>query len=83
MEPGGVPLLGTLRDMYRKALEAGVFLHKGPVWTIEGKLLHRGLREKGETSFHHETVFTEEFERYIQEGRTESHEQLFLHANWE
>jgi len=28
---GGAPSLGTLLDMYRKALERDVFLHRGPV----------------------------------------------------
>jgi len=28
---GNVPLLGTLKDMWRRDLEAGVFLHRVPV----------------------------------------------------
>jgi len=28
---GGGPPLGTLMDMYRKALERAIFLHRGPV----------------------------------------------------
>ena len=27
---GRAPLLGTLKDIYRKDLETGVFLHRGP-----------------------------------------------------
>jgi hypothetical protein len=30
LEGGGVPLLGTLEDVYRKALETGISLHRGP-----------------------------------------------------
>jgi hypothetical protein len=41
-------VLATLKDMYMKALEMGVFLHRGPVWTTEGTLVCRGLRDKGE-----------------------------------
>ena len=33
---GGARVLGTLKDMYRKALEMGVFLHKGPIGDHEG-----------------------------------------------
>jgi hypothetical protein len=34
--------------MYRKALEMGVFLHRGSLWTMERTLVCRRLREKGE-----------------------------------
>jgi hypothetical protein len=31
LKGGGAPSLGTLMDMYRKALERGVFHNRGPV----------------------------------------------------
>ena len=42
------PLLGTLKDMYRLALETGVFLHRGPVGYHGGDVLYRGLQKNGE-----------------------------------
>ena len=36
-EPEGrAPLLGTVKDMYRKALETGISLHGVPFGEIEG-----------------------------------------------
>jgi hypothetical protein len=45
---GGAPVLGTLKDMYRKALEMGIFLHRGPTGDHEGDTPYQGLQEKGE-----------------------------------
>jgi hypothetical protein len=46
-EPGGrgeAPLLGTLKDLYRKGQETGVFLHRGSVGDpLEGTVLCRGI----------------------------------------
>ena len=34
---GGAHVLGTLKDMYRTAVETGVFLHRGPVGDHKGE----------------------------------------------
>jgi len=36
LEGGGAPLLGTLKDMYRKAQETGIFLNRSPAGEPEG-----------------------------------------------
>ena len=36
---GGAPLLGTLEDMFTKALNTGISLHRGPVGDREGDSL--------------------------------------------
>jgi hypothetical protein len=38
---GRAPLLGTLEDMLRKALDKGISLHRGP-FVFEGNLESRG-----------------------------------------
>ena len=39
-----VSFAGSLKEMYRKAVETGVFLHRGPVGgPRRGTLLYRGL----------------------------------------
>lgn len=45
---GGGPPLGTLMDMYRKALERAIFLHRGPVGGHGRDAPLPGLWEKGE-----------------------------------
>jgi hypothetical protein len=43
-EPGRrAPLLGTLKDMTRKAQDPGISLHRGPVGEAGGGLVYRGL----------------------------------------
>lgn len=49
----GAPLLGTFNDMYRKALEIGVFLHRGPVGDHDGDF-------KKKVRFYQETLFAGE-----------------------
>jgi len=43
---GRAPLLGTLEDMLRKALDTGIYPHRGPVGDLEGIRLSGLLREK-------------------------------------
>ena len=44
---GRAPLLGTVEDMYRKALHTGISLHRGP-FTSEGNLESgEGLEYRG------------------------------------
>jgi uncharacterized iron-regulated membrane protein len=43
---GRTPLLGTLEDMLRKALDTGIALHRGPLGNLEGIHLLGLLREK-------------------------------------
>ena len=47
---GRVPLLGTLKDMLRKALDMGISLHRGPLENLEGIRLLGLLREKDRIS---------------------------------
>jgi len=43
-EPGGgAPLLRTLKDMSRKALETGISLHRGPTGEPGRGLIYQGL----------------------------------------
>jgi len=44
---GRAPLLGTLEDMLRKALDMGISLHKGPVGEPGGDSLARTFERKG------------------------------------
>jgi len=39
----GAPLLGTLKDMQRKALETGISLHRGPTREPGRELIYQGL----------------------------------------
>jgi hypothetical protein len=64
----GASLLGTLKDIYRVALETGVFLHGGPVGCHGGDVLYRGLKENGEILFNQETLFVGESESYVKDG---------------
>jgi len=64
----GAPLLATLKDMYRVALETGVFLHRGPVGCRGADVPYRGLQENGEILFNQETLFVGESESYVKEG---------------
>jgi hypothetical protein len=43
----------------------GVFLQRGPVWTMEGTLVCRGLRK---VRFYQENLFIGESERCVKEG---------------
>ena len=43
---GGTPSLGTLEDMLRKSLDAGISLHRGP-FPVEGNLVCRGHVYRG------------------------------------
>jgi hypothetical protein len=47
---GRAPLLGTLKDMLRKALDTGMSLHRGPLGNLEGIGLLGLLREKDSIS---------------------------------
>jgi len=47
---GSAPLLGTLEDMLRKALDMGIFLHRGPLGNLEGIRLLGLLTEKDSIS---------------------------------
>jgi len=64
----GVPLLGTLKDKYRKDLEWGIFIHWGLVGDHGGDARPLGLWEEGEIWFYQETSFIGESERYVKEG---------------
>jgi hypothetical protein len=44
---GRAPLLGTLEDMLRKALDMGISLHRGPTGEPGGDSLARTLERKG------------------------------------
>jgi len=44
---GSAPLLGTLEDMLRKALDMGISLHRGPIEEPEGDLLAGTFERKG------------------------------------
>jgi hypothetical protein len=44
---GRAPLLGTLEDMLRKALDMGVSLHRGPIGEPGGDSLARTFERKG------------------------------------
>ena len=44
---GRAPLLGTLADMLRKALDMGISLHKGPVGEPGGGSLAGTFERKG------------------------------------
>jgi len=44
---GRAPLLGTLEDMLRKALDTGISLHKGPTGEPGGDSLAGTLERKG------------------------------------
>jgi len=44
---GRVPLLGTLEDTLRKALDTGIFLHRGLVGKPGGDSLARTFDRKG------------------------------------
>jgi hypothetical protein len=44
---GRTPLLGTLEDMLRKALDMGISLHRGPVGEPGGNLLASTFERKG------------------------------------
>ena len=37
----GVPLLGILKDVFWKALETGIYLHRGPVREPGGGLIYQ------------------------------------------
>jgi len=39
----GAPLPGTLEDVYRKALETGISLHRGPTGEPGRGLVYQGL----------------------------------------
>jgi len=64
-EPGGrAPLLGTLKDTLRKALETGVFLHSGPAeepWRV----CSFGREFERKVKFYQETLFTGEYESCV------------------
>jgi hypothetical protein len=44
---GRAPLLGTLKDMLRKALDMGISLHRGPIGEAGGDSLARNFEKKG------------------------------------
>jgi hypothetical protein len=44
---GRAPLLGTLEDMLRKALDMGTSVHRGPVGEPGGDSLARTFERKG------------------------------------
>jgi len=44
---GRAPLLGTLEDMLRKALDMGISLHRGPIGKPGGDLLAETFERKG------------------------------------
>jgi len=44
---GRAPLLGTLDDLLRKALDTGISLHRGPIGEPGGDLLARTFERKG------------------------------------
>jgi len=44
---GKAPLLGTLEDMLRKALDMGISLHRGPNGEPGGDLLAKTFERKG------------------------------------
>jgi len=45
---GGTPLLRTLEDVYRKALETGISLHRGPAGEPGRGIVYQGfLKEEG------------------------------------
>jgi hypothetical protein len=44
---GRVPLLGTLQDMLRKALDTGISLYRGPVGELGGDSLAGTFERKG------------------------------------
>ena len=48
---GRAPLPWTLEDMFRKAQDTGISLHRGPVGEPGGDLLARTLREKDSTVY--------------------------------
>jgi hypothetical protein len=45
--PGRVPLLGTLEDMLREALDMGTSLHRDPIGEPGGDSLARTFEKKG------------------------------------
>jgi hypothetical protein len=47
---GRAPLLGTLEDMLRKALDRGISLHRVPIGELGGKSLAGILKEKDSIS---------------------------------
>jgi len=55
-EPGGrAPLLGTLKDMLRNALETGVFLHSGPAAEL-WRVCSFGRESQTKVRFYQETL---------------------------
>jgi hypothetical protein len=67
-EPGArAPLLGTLKDMLRKALEMGVFLHSGPTGEL-WRICSFGREFERKVRFYQETLFIGESERCVKEG---------------
>ena len=44
---GRTPLLGTLEDMLRKALDRGISLHRGPIEEPDGDSLAGTFERKG------------------------------------
>jgi hypothetical protein len=66
--------LGSAKDMYRKALETVLSLHRGPV----GGTWRRGsftghFERKVRFYFYQETSFTRNSERYVKEGFGNGH----------
>jgi hypothetical protein len=48
---GSAPLLGTLEDMLRKALDTGISLHSGPIGEPGGDLLARTFERDSISGF--------------------------------
>ena len=81
---GTASLLGILKDIQRKALETGVFIHRAPTGgTREGTLLCWGLGKKGEILIYQEALFIGESKSYKKKEALETRISLHRGPNGE